>query len=158
MSFAKPVNAAGVPADWPLTLFVARASSSNKAEEKRETLSNSLEYTEHRYARTYGDYHESLSSRVIMVQQKSNKPLPPTGHAVTEIREVLAAARQAQRPLRVICNGFDGLTTNMVSFVKLFEDSPDVSIAQISKSRNLIQISPGSHHSDHISWNAAQIS
>jgi len=96
MSFAKPVNAAGVPADWPLTLFVARASSSNKAEEKRETLSNSLEYTEHRYARTYGDYHESLSSRVIMVQQKSNKPLPPTGHAVTEIREVLAAARQAQ--------------------------------------------------------------
>jgi len=158
MSFAKPVNAAGVPADWPLTLFIARASSSSNAEEKRETLSNSLDYTEHRYARTYGEFHESLSSRVIMVRQQSNKPLPPDGPAVKEIRAVLAAARQAQRPLRVICNGFDGLTTNMVSFVKLFEDSPDVSIAPISKSRNLIQVLPGSHHFVHISWNATQIS
>lgn len=62
-------------------LFVAGASHSDDSEQKREMLNKSIDYTEYRYSRTYADYVENLSERVVMPGQQSNRLLPVYGAA-----------------------------------------------------------------------------
>jgi len=113
-----------------MTVFVARASSTaaGNSDEKKALLHTSLDYTESMYVLTYGDFDKSLSERIVFILS-SNKPLPASGVVSDTIHRAMERACQENRAIRIVANGHDGLTTNMTSFVKLFDQYTDVSLS-----------------------------
>lgn len=117
----------------PIVLFVARSSrahaGSNAAQ--REWLRQSLRYTLDQYEREYGkladvEDDETDESKFLVFVHHSNKELTQTGEVFNKIQNTLEKGRKQKRPVIIVINGWDGLSTNEHSLRSLFEDYGDV--------------------------------
>lgn len=109
-------------------ILVARASNPyNGAGETHDRLNESLDFTLHRFVRTFGGVPDDMCTRVIMTKQQSNDPLPPHGSVVRDMHAVMIKARTQSKSVHIAINGYDGMTTNMLSLSNVFRPFSDVS-------------------------------
>ncbi|KJJ34599.1 hypothetical protein AFLA70_413g000771 [Aspergillus flavus AF70] len=103
--------------DMPeLALFVARASS--EEEGWQDYLRNSLLYTRNAYVRHYGPLSEELPFLVFAQSSNRRFPSDPVPRTITAL---LTRGRETGRPVVMVINGWDGLSTNPIVLVDLFE-------------------------------------
>ncbi|KAF7622042.1 hypothetical protein F9C07_1733479 [Aspergillus flavus] len=103
--------------DMPeLALFVARASS--EEEGWQDYLRNSLLYTRNVYVRHYGPLSEELPFLVFAQSSNRRFPSDPVPRTITAL---LTRGRETGRPVVLVINGWDGLSTNPIVLVDLFE-------------------------------------
>ncbi|KAJ5875672.1 uncharacterized protein N7473_013019 [Penicillium subrubescens] len=112
--------------DWTHVVFVAR-SSAGKKDQTEPFLRSSLEHTKRCYERTYGQLNGEVGFLTFI--QRSNLPLPSSGHVIRTLDEAIAKVKAGGGKLLVVINGWDGLTTNVGSFNRLFNaDSAQIAI------------------------------
>ena len=99
-----------------LALFVARASS--EEEGWQDYLRNSLLYTRNAYVRHYGPLSEELPFLVFAQSSNRRFPSDPVPRTITAL---LTRGRETGRPVVLVINGWDGLSTNPIVLVDLFE-------------------------------------
>ncbi|KAJ9267849.1 hypothetical protein C8Q69DRAFT_497937 [Paecilomyces variotii] len=91
-----------------------------------EFLRNSLCGTRRDYERVYGAF-EADSPDLTFVHG-SNRPFAPTGLIATRIRTFLTRAENERRDVVLAINGWDGLTTNELSFASLFRPVEKIAV------------------------------
>ncbi|KAJ5612830.1 hypothetical protein N7510_006024 [Penicillium lagena] len=104
--------ASGLPAHKELFLFVARSSTGSRAEQI-PFLERSLKLTKKSYEEDYGPLRCSDAT-------SSNAPFPHRGETSNLFASLRDDVEKYDGRLIVVINGWDGLTTDRHSFVKLF--------------------------------------
>ena len=99
-----------------LVLFVARASY--EEESWQDYLQESLAYTRASYVRHYGPLSEELPFLIFAQSSTRRFPSDPVPRTITEL---LTRGRDTGRPVVLVINGWDGLSTNPIVLVNLFE-------------------------------------
>ncbi|KAL4920679.1 hypothetical protein BDW62DRAFT_198569 [Aspergillus aurantiobrunneus] len=110
-----------------IVLFIAWASGGNGhggREGTREYLTSSLGYTVGEYEKEYG-LNRGEPINLLPFLQSSNAKIPPNGEAATKLRSILEAGKTSGRPVALVLDGWDGLTTNMAVFQSLFQPYVD---------------------------------
>lgn len=102
---------------FELVVFVARASS-GASSHQIPLLQRSLEWTKTRYDVDYG---APPVFEFLTFVGGSNNPLRPTGDVCTFFRLQFTRVLENHGRLVVVQNGWDGLTTDTISFLRLFE-------------------------------------
>ncbi|KAJ5273460.1 hypothetical protein N7478_008585 [Penicillium angulare] len=85
-----------------------------------EELAESLDYTKRKYIETYGPI--SSNPRSLTFIRESSLPMDPSSEPARWFKENLHEARRDGRNVIVVMNGFDGLTTNEITFYCLFQE------------------------------------
>ncbi|PSK37431.1 hypothetical protein B9Z65_2173 [Elsinoe australis] len=116
----------------PRLLFIARYSDHDnawdggRAEATRQRLNKALDRTEEYYKMEFGPFSAPDAQHLTLACMPSNKHIPKSGYVFHTIHTFLGKARNENRPVKIVLNGFDGLTTNAVSFLQLFEEYEDM--------------------------------
>lgn len=105
-----------------VVLFVARSSSGNR-QERNDFLKSSLEWIKHSYEKCYGAI--TSDCRFFTFVHHSNRPLRPIGEVSMYFAQLRTELEMCNGRLVVILNGWDGLSTNNLSFVRLFSGWAD---------------------------------
>jgi hypothetical protein len=115
----------------PLFLFIARSSgpSHGDAAKTKAFLQKSLQYTHKVYQKVYGQLDPNLVSFWVFIQS-SNRSFSGHGETVATIRKVLEQGKSEKRPVVLVVNGWDGLSTNPVALANLF--APFIDEVQIT--------------------------
>ncbi|KAF9883836.1 hypothetical protein FE257_002726 [Aspergillus nanangensis] len=115
----------GMPSVKIITVFLARSSTGIRTE-KDGWLRKSLEHTKTAYERHYGlqDTVETDYRHYTFVHQ-SNEPFARTGETSKYFANLRAEVEKYDGKLVVVINGWDGLTTDRHSVVKLFSSQRD---------------------------------
>lgn len=92
--------------------FIAQSSNGFVAS-NIPLLHKSLDFTQEKSALLYRLPSPKNRHRALLPVQKSNRPLPVLGPAVTTIKKLAEEARADNMDLILVMNGFDGLTTNI---------------------------------------------
>jgi hypothetical protein len=109
--------AINIPARKQIVALVARSSSGSRME-KDDYLLWSLEWTKLFYERTYGKIQSEC--RFLTFVQSSNTPLRPTGEVSSFFASLRNEVEEYEGELLIVVNGWDGLTTDRMSFYNLF--------------------------------------
>ncbi|CEL10005.1 hypothetical protein ASPCAL13132 [Aspergillus calidoustus] len=107
-------------ANKPLHLFIARSSGASKGdtEATKTFLKRSLEYTRQVYEEEFGLLDPDLVFFWVFIQS-SNRPFSGQGETRTTIRKILERGKSENRPVVLVINGWDGLSTSPVALTNL---------------------------------------
>ncbi|KAJ6069731.1 hypothetical protein N7499_011618 [Penicillium canescens] len=100
-----------------IVALVARSSSGSRME-KDDYLLWSLEWTKLFYERAYGKIQSEC--HFLNFVQSSNTPLRPTGEVSSFFASLHNEVEEYEGELFIVVNGWDGLTTDRMSFYNLF--------------------------------------
>ncbi|KAF3021317.1 hypothetical protein E8E15_007923 [Penicillium rubens] len=106
-----------IPARKRVVALVARSSSGSRME-KDDYLLWSLEWTKLFYEKIYGKIQSEC--RFLTFVQSSNTPLRPTGEVSSFFASLRNEVEEYEGELLIVVNGWDGLTTDRMSFYNLF--------------------------------------